>query len=393
MKNEERIWHNEKFENCPFPQSSQFSGILLTGRYANYTNADTFYPSWGSDGNLYCPWTDGYIGEDGSFSMIGNDGLTQTGQVKIVGDDPFNLEIVNLGHMTAVSKPFGGRYPSGCLMYNGVWYHGSYCLTNTKRNTSNVGWTKLGPFVGFRTSSDWEHYTTSWDDGYWKPCPHTSRFPLFREHGILKPIKIGAPHFVDFGKNMEHSPDGKAYMVAHGSSKKKSWNSWIQGDEVYLVRAYPEKLNDYSAYEFYGGKDEQGRDIWTHKFKQIRPIAKWDSHLGCVTMTYNAPLNKYFMCITRGVIAEKYDTMILESDSITGPWNMVHYMKAFGPEAYFVNIPSKFISDDGKTAMLWYSANFSDNPWGKEKTRAEDPIGSNYSLVVQEIKLMDNLQK
>ncbi|GHU63186.1 hypothetical protein FACS1894123_05460 [Bacteroidia bacterium] len=31
------------------------------------------------------------------------------------------------------------------------------------------------------------------------------------------PVKIGSPHFVDFGKNMEYSPDGKAYMVAHGA--------------------------------------------------------------------------------------------------------------------------------------------------------------------------------
>ena len=105
-------------------------------------------------------------------------------------------------------------------------------------------------------------------------------------------------------------------------------------------------------------------------------------------MTYNAPLKKFFMCITRGMQIAHYNTMILESDSMTGSWSLVHYLKDFGPEAYFVNIPSKFISQDGERAVLWYSANFTDNPWGKEKTRAEDPEGSNYSLVVQEIQLV-----
>jgi hypothetical protein len=43
------------------------------------------------------------------------------------------------------------------------------------------------------------------------------------------PVKIGAPKFVDFGKNMEHSPDGKAYLVAHGADHEtttKNWRMW-----------------------------------------------------------------------------------------------------------------------------------------------------------------------
>ena len=33
-------------------------------------------------------------------------------------------------------------------------------------------------------------------------------------------------------------------------------------------------------------------------------------------------------------------------------------MKDFGEQAYFVNFPSKFISSDGRTLWLCYSANF-----------------------------------
>ena len=70
-------------------------------------------------------------------------------------------------------------------------------------------WPWLGPVVGFRISKD---FGKTWTD-----TPHTPAKPLFGETGMWGyPVKIGSPHFVDFGKNMEHSPDGKAYLVAHG---------------------------------------------------------------------------------------------------------------------------------------------------------------------------------
>ncbi len=76
---------------------------------------------------------------------------------------------------------------------------------------------------------------------------------------------------MDFGKNMGHSPDGKAYLVAHGSDLKFypvavedfAHNSWITGDQVYLIRVTtsPETINDPAAYEFYAGKDEMGNAV------------------------------------------------------------------------------------------------------------------------------------
>lgn len=305
----------------PFSPIAFIQRDFLTGNYTNYKNANTFYPSWASDGNLYCPWTDGFIDEDECHSYL-RDGVTQTGQIKIVGEDPFQLQLINLGHMDASPEPYEGRYPSGCLVYNNVWYHGSYCLTNVSDNPSDcggVGWTKLGPFVGFRTSNDWDHYTTRWEDGYWNPCPHTGGDSLFQENPSVTPVKIGAPHFVDFGCNLEHSPDGKAYLVAHGSTRPEAWNSWIQGDEVYLLRVAPESLNDLSAYEFYAGKSSDGSAVWSKHFHEIQPLIRWDDNLGCVTMTCNAALKKYFMCITRGMEIARYNTMILEADSMTGP--------------------------------------------------------------------------
>jgi hypothetical protein len=248
-------------------------------------------------------------------------------------------------------------------------------------------WPWLGPFVGFRYSTDYGRT--------WKDTPHTPEKPIFGETGRYGyPVKIGSPHFVDFGKNMEHSPDGKAYMVAHGADihdvDKRFYNaSWITGDQVYLLRVLPtiENINDASQYEFYAGKDKAGDPVWTSDFKKIKPLLEWNNNMGCVTITYNAPLKKYLMCVTDGgITCSKMNSYILEADELTGEWKLISYMKDFGEQAYFLNIPSKFISKDGRSAWLLYSGNFATN-WNGEEI-IENPPGSHYGCVFQKFELV-----
>lgn len=199
-------------------------------------------------------------------------------------------------------------------------------------------------------------------------------------------------------KNMEHSPDGKAYLVAHGSDLKFypvkpenfAHNSWITGDQIYLIRVTPsiETMNDPTAYEFYAGKDSDGNPVWSGKFEDIQPLLEWQNNMGCVTCTYNAPLKRYFMTITDGHrTVSKFNTYILESDSLTGEWKLVVYMKYFGQEAYFVNFPSRFISDDGKKMWVCYSGNFAKG-WTGEPMEAMPP-DSAYGMVMQETEICD----
>jgi len=77
--------------------------------------------------------------------------------------------------------------------------------------------------------------------------------------------------------------------------------------------------------------------------------------------------------------------LILESGKITGPWKRVVLMKDFGSQAYFVNIPSKFIRPDG-TMWLCYSANWYDK-WKKTHTLPVNPPGSGYFMCLQEFRL------
>jgi hypothetical protein len=369
----------------PVQSSGDISAIAFTGRHANYTNADTWYPSWASDGYLYSPWTDGSIGDEKCTSW-GRENA-HTGQARIMGDDPLDLEVISLGKTRGSALPYQGRYPCGSLVLDGIWYYGTYCLLEDPSLSMN--WPILGPFVGFRISHD---LGKTWDDAGMSPTNN-----LFQEQTDLsaRPVKFGAPHFVDFGKNMEHSPDGYAYLVCHSARvddrKPRPGNlSWISGDHIHLIRVKPspETINDRSAYEFFAGRDEEGKAVWSKEIGEIKPIFEWNNKAGCVTMTYNAPLKKYLMCITDGwPTIQSMDTYILESDHITGPWKIVSYMKDFGPQAYFINIPSKFISEDGKRAWLCYSANFA---YSKEKGASPgNPEGSHYSLSLHEIVFVD----
>ncbi len=206
-------------------------------------------------------------------------------------------------------------------------------------------------------------------------------------------MKIGAPHFVDFGRELEHSPDGKAYLVAQGASdgqrRRFAYNSWITADQVYLLRVTPgiATMNDPSRYEFFAGYDAQGAPQWTRDLARSKPIAEWRDHMGCVTMTYNAPLKKFLLCVTDGGnTVSRYNTYLLESDRITGPWRLAAYLRNFGEQAYFVNIPSKFMSGDGRSLWLCYAANFSSG-WGGVTFKSR-PGGSRYGLCLQELRLL-----
>ena len=378
------LWPSNVPDDCPVEQSDDLVAVVFTGRSADYTYADTWYPSWASDGNLYSPYTDGVSGV-WAKSRSNRAKAAVTGHAKIEGSDPLDLKITPLGVYPGSAEPYRGRYPSGSLVHDGTWYYGTYFLDQEPPGY-NLG--TLGSFVGFRIS---HNYGKSWID-----CPHSGDGGIFGESGKDGGVvKIGAPHFVDFGKNMEHSPDGKAYLVGHGAmpddpEPRPANLSWISGDQIYLIRVdpSPETVNDRDSYEFFCGFDDTRQPVWCDNFERIQPIFEWNNHCGCVTITYNAALQKYIMCITDGWPTLKFmDTYFLEADRMEGPWKMVAYLEHFGEQGYFVNIPTKFIGDDGRTCWLSYSGNFA--TFNDLKV---NPPGGRYGFILQEIQFLTKRQ-
>jgi len=179
------IWQSEIPEDCPFKHSKEFNGIKFLGIKSGFRYGDTWYPTWASNDTLYSPWTDGSTTKrlDG-YSDISHSGAgpynNQCGQGVIVGTDPMNLKAYSIGTFIARSNPYMGRYPCGSLVYEGVWYYGTYCLGpegSTQYGNMKVNWPWMGPFVGFRYSTDYGHT--------WEVCPHTPKKPIFGETGRI----------------------------------------------------------------------------------------------------------------------------------------------------------------------------------------------------------------
>ena len=383
-----QVWPSQAPKDCPFEPSKVLTGIVFTGVHSDYHCGDTWYPSWSADGNQYSPWTDGNT--EGVGSNSGGAGAV-TGNAVLIGNDPLHLTIKNTAPPQPASpRPYEGRYPCGSLVHNGVWYYGTYCLgpsASVQHEGFTYNWPALGPMPGFRTSTD--------GGKTWTPSPLSPDRPLFPEpKNFMGPVKMGCPHFVDFGRNMEHSPDGKAYLIGMGAEvndpKPRYANlSWITADQLYLARVTPSirNINDIRKYEFFAGHDSQGKPAWTGDFARIKPLLDWNNNMGCATATYVAPLKKYLMCVTDGwPTCGKMNSYILEADALTGPWRLVVYMKDFGEQGYFLNFPSKFISPDGRTLWLCYSANFAPN-WNGMRLKINPP-GGRYGLCLHEVRLL-----
>lgn len=383
------IWKSDPPAGCPFEISKDIVGVAFTRLYVSYTDADTFYPSWAVDDNMYCGWTDGEIGLEAVQS--GGKEKARAGIVKIEGNDPMKLKVTSLGSLGASALPYGGRYPCANLVYDGIWYYGTYGVDfdfSKPEYPNQYSWAICGPLPGFAISKDYGKT--------WTPCPLDLNTPLMPESGKNgKQVKLGTPHFVDFGKNLQYSPDGKAYLVGHGAidndpTPRVADNSWIAGDAVYMARVTPslENMNDITKYEFFSGFDKNKKAVWSSDFNKIKPLLVWDDHMGCTTVTYNPVLKKYIMCTTDGWPGMKdMNSYLMESDQITGPYKLISYMKNFGRQAYFLNLPSRFIGETGRTAWLSYSANFN-NVYFCDRTLA-DPIGSRYAWNLQEFLLLD----
>jgi len=349
------VWADSTPTDCPFPRSTHIEpGVGFTGRHVELpdSDADTWYPSWAADGALYSPFADGAVN---GVAVDGYHDTAQqrTGNARITGDDPMHLKLEVISTVKNDPTPYAGRYPSASLVYNGVWYYGTYTLDDQYGPCQN--WCVQGPFIGFRQSTD--------GGNTWKDTTHKPDSPLFGETGKNgSKVKFGAIHMVDFGKNMERSPDGRAYFVSNGPSSSSGLVDWIAGDAVYLGRVTPtpENMDNNAAFEFFSG--DPGADAWSKNVADAKPIALWPGKLGNVSVTYDAPLHIYLMWVSRphdpGKNMGNFDTMLFESSQLTGPWNIVTTWSNFGPQAYFVNTPSKFIGADGKTMWLLYSANY-----------------------------------
>jgi hypothetical protein len=180
--------------------------------------------------------------------------------------------------------------------------------------------------------------------------------------------------FADFGKDNEHAPDGFAYAYGLDDNWSSVYSSRPPQTKLYLARVPNAHVQDRSRWEFFSGLDAQGAPTWTAAIEKRAPVLEDPQHLyetpidpnlkrqNMTTMSqggvvYNAALKRYIYSTWTMYTYEFY-----EAPQPWGPWTHF-FSKDFGAfpwtadaaGGYGTSLPSKFISEDGRS--MWMHSN------------------------------------
>ncbi len=208
--------------------------------------------------------------------------------------------------------------------------------------------------------------------------------PMFADH------RFTTIFFLDYGQSGEHvrvlGPEGARYVYAYGLDH--NWRSPTdptrpRPTDLWLARVPKDRIQDRGAWEFYAGADGAGAPTWNrdigarravlHDARTVypeldgggRPKGDVATDVGVISqasVVYNAPLERYIYSSWTWYTWEFY-----EAPQPWGPWRLF-LRKDWGAApflgesddpacggpnegGYTTTIPSKFISDDGRT--MW----------------------------------------
>ena len=326
------------------PPLSTFFATAAEESFSTYQmhggDGDLWPSCWSNDGNLYAANGDGT-----AFSPFQGFNSRHDMVVSRISGRPPRLigTTLNTNVGTIYSPGPYNRKPTGMACVGNAIY-----LAFQNLNYQTFG---DAPAASVAKSTD-HGLTWTWD-------PTT---PMFDNH-VFTTI-----FFLDYGKNYAHAIDN--YVYAYGLD-----NNWREQQKMYLARVPQTSIQDRAAYQFYTGTDNSGQPTWSPNIAAKVPVLEDDRLLYpqtfgdfCCTknpvlgqggVTYDAPLKRYIFASWSFATHELY-----EAPQPWGPWSLFK-SKDFGPLGttgpaplvynrgqYGTNIPSKFISKDGKTLYL-----------------------------------------
>jgi hypothetical protein len=188
--------------------------------------------------------------------------------------------------------------------------------------------------------------------------------PMFDDHIFTTMM------FLDYGKDYENAIDKYVYVYGLDHNWRDSFNDRVEDPtKLYLARVPQKSVTDRSTWEFYSGK-KKGKPTWSKNINEKQPILQDERRIYQDTFTVNSP--KDMTVISQGSVVynkplkryiytswTEYTFEFYEAPTPWGPWK--HFMtKDYGGYpwsdtkngGYATTIPSKFISDDGKTMYV-----------------------------------------
>ncbi|MBO1752136.1 DUF4185 domain-containing protein [Actinotalea sp. BY-33] len=311
-------------------------------RHTSASDGDLWPSCWADDGNLYSAWGDGK-----GFDLAGP--FTDIGVARLSGpaDD---IQGVNLAVGDEVGQVWSGpghtRKPTGMV-----------CVEDTIHlAVQDLAWNfDAAPAATIATSTDGGE-TWTWD----------TSGPMF-DDGVFTTM-----WFADHGQGGEWSEDGYVYVYGIDQNWRDSFSGRVEDPtSVYLARVPQDKVGDRSRWRFYAGTaGTKGKPKWSKKVGDREPVLHderrvypdvfepWMAHdmttLSQGHVLYNEPLDRYLYSSWTEFTLHLYDsptpwgpwTRLSDHDFGAYPWTGEQYA------GYGATLPSKFLSEDGRTMML-----------------------------------------
>ncbi len=308
-------------EAPPYPQSTLIKDVVFAPQKEIIRMAegsDNWPVTWADDDMLYTAYGDGF-----GFSPF-TDIKLSLGLAKIEGDVP-SISGTNIRTNSGEKVGQGAHGPkaSGMLMVDNVLY-----MLVRNMDNAQLGWS-------YDHGKKW-----GWAD--WS----------FKE-------SFGAPVFLNYGKNYADARDGYVYLYSHDDA-----SAYKSADHMVMARVEKNKIKDWTEYEYYAGFDEEGQPKWTEDVRKRKPVFSNPGKCYRSGISYNQGLKRYIWCqIMDKPSLQNYKGPrfegglgIFEAPEPWGPWSTVYYDLDWdvGP-GETGSIPTKWISDDGKTCYYLFS--------------------------------------
>lgn len=336
----------------PYPQSIYISGItfddLILDKDVNapdYASGDQWAGTWADDGHMYMGWGDGTgFGHRGGWR---DRWTSYMGLARIEGMPPEHQGINVWGgyepesqsgtlYVNQEPQPLNLKPGDGLIFLNGTMYWYAERKSDGRLDCQLLASTDYG---------------RNWTDH--------GRF--FQEDG-----KFAFTGIIQFGQNYSDFPSNLGqYLYMFDGGTKNEDHPHYSRTSMLLARIPLNDLLSRDAVEFFDGTPDN--PSWTSDIDQARPVFEDQNGVNAqVSCTYNKAIGRYILLTMHKVVDIKEGFGIFESEWPWGPWRTVYYtnnLDEFVPGLKVlinVSVPSKWISDDGKTFWLVFSGRPSD---------------------------------
>jgi CubicO group peptidase (beta-lactamase class C family) len=298
---------------APYPPSRVITSIAwgpVSSIVRRAEDSDNWPITWGDDGLLYTAYGDG-TGFEPKVPEKLSLGFAQ------IDGGPADFKGTNIRSATGERKGDGphGLKASGLLMVDDVLY-----MLVRNAGNSQLAWST--DHAKTWTWSDWK-FTTS----------------------------FGCPTFLNFSKNYEGARDEYVYIYSPDAE-----SAYVPADRIVLARVRRDRLKDRTAYEFFTGLNSDGKPTWTADIGRRAGVFENRGHCFRGTVSYNRGLRRYLLCqagATRDVHA---GFGIFGAPEPWGPWTTITYAPQWDTDpGETCNLPTKWISGDGRTLFLVFS--------------------------------------